>query len=147
MDFPNPVLPLKRYACRCGELEGAKIMKKNVLLVLMCLFAISTYAKKETTSVTFNVALDCENCIKKVESNIAFEKGVKALECSIKDQTVTVSYLDNKTNVENLKKGFAKIGYENITVKEPCCATKTVKDDKKEAVKGGCCTEKSTQTR
>lgn len=99
-------------------------MKKNALLVLMCMFAISTYARKENETVTFNVKLDCENCIKKVESNIAFEKGVKDLACNLEEQSVTVTYAANKTNVEDLKKGFAKIGYNDVTVKKACCSTK-----------------------
>lgn len=111
-------------------------MKKNVLLVLMCMFAISIYAKKETTTVTFNVPLDCENCVKKVESNIAFEKGVKALDCSIEAQTVSVTYLAEKTDVDKLKAGFAKIGYDNVTVKGECCSS-----EKKE----GCCSETKTE--
>ena len=98
-------------------------MKKNLLLVLMCMFAVSIYAKKETTTVTFNVPLDCENCVKTVEGNIAFEKGVKALDCNLAEKTVTVTYFNEKTNVENLKKGFEKIGYKDITEKKACCST------------------------
>lgn len=129
-------------------------MKKNVLLVLMCMFAISIYAKKETTTVTFNVPLDCENCVKKVESNISFEKGVKALNCDIEGQTVTVTYLAEKTNVETLKKGFAKIGYADVTVKKACCsrdANKSCcdKDAKEKACKKECkessCDKKATE--
>ena len=96
-------------------------MKKNLLLVVMCLLALNTYAKKENKSVTFNVPIECENCVKKVEGNIAFEKGVTALACNLKEKTVTVTYSPEKTNVENLKKGFSKIGYDNISVKKTCC--------------------------
>lgn len=117
-------------------------MKKNLLLiVVMSLFAITASAKKETTSVTFIVPLDCENCVKKVESNIAFEKGVKGLECNIAEQTVKVTYLDDKTNVEDLKKGFAKIGYADVKVKASCCSSekKTECCDKAEKA---CCEDK-----
>ena len=114
-------------------------MKKNVLLVLMCMFAISSYARKENESVTFNVKLDCENCINKIESNLAFEKGVKDLACSLEKQSVTVTYAADKTNVEDLKKGFAKIGYDDVTVKKTCCSTEKAKTcSSKDADKKAC---------
>lgn len=119
-------------------------MKKNLLLiVVMSLFAITASAKKETSSVTFIVPLDCENCVKKVESNIAFEKGVKGLECNIAEQTVKVSYQADKTNVEELKKGFAKIGYADVKEKQSCCSTEK-KTECCETAKADepCCEEK-----
>lgn len=118
-------------------------MKKNVLLVLMCMFAITTYAKKETSTVTFNVPLDCENCVKKVESNIAFEKGVKDIACSLEDKTVAVTYLPEKTNVENLKKGFAKIGYDDVTEKKACCSGEKTKACSEEVKKSSCCSKEA----
>jgi len=110
-------------------------MKKQLLIMLMCLFTLATYAKKETTAVTFNVPLDCQNCVKKVESNIGFEKGVKALECDIAKQTVKVTFRPDKTNVEALKKGFAKIGYEDVSI---------VKEKKAEEADKACCQDSQT---
>lgn len=116
-------------------------MKKNLLLVLMCMFTLVTFAKKETTSVTFNVPLDCKNCIKKVESNIAFEKGVKDIACDLAKKTVTVTYAANKTNVDELKEGFAKIGYKDITVVKAKSCSKECKSDcgKDKEAKKECC--------
>jgi len=119
-------------------------MKKNVLLVLMCMFAISTYAKKELSTVTFNVDMDCENCVKKIESNIAFEKGVKALDCNLAEKTVSVTYQESKTDIAKLKEGFSKIGYENVTEKKACCSGEKAegccsKDTKAEACSGKDC--------
>lgn len=110
-------------------------MKKNLLVVLMCMFAVTTFAKGEKETVTFHVPIECQNCVNKVESNIAYEKGVKALECNIEAETVTVTYLAEKTNVENLKKGFAKIGYDKVTVVKSCAAD----------CKGACCKDKEAK--
>lgn len=115
-------------------------MKKNLLLVVMCLFAIAASAKTETKKVTFNVPLHCEGCVSKVEKNIAFEKGVKGLVCNIEKQTVEVTYLPKKTNVEDLKKGFAKIGYENVTLaKAKCCSEEHEHAEEKEHKPAKCC--------
>lgn len=96
-------------------------MKKNLLMMVMCFVALTISAKNEKTTTTFKVLLHCESCVNKVETNIAYEKGVKDIVCSIEDQTVSVTYLPNKTNVETLKEGFAKIGFEGVTVVEKKC--------------------------
>lgn len=67
---------------------------------------------KEIKEVTFHVHLHCANCVKKVEENIAFEKGVKGLEVSLEDQTVKLKYDASKTSEETLKAAIVKLGYE-----------------------------------
>ncbi len=67
--------------------------------------------KGEVKEVTFNVHLHCENCVKKVQENIAFEKGVKGLEVSLENQTVAIKYDAAKTSEETLKKAIEKLGY------------------------------------
>ncbi|MDR1371383.1 MAG: heavy-metal-associated domain-containing protein [Dysgonamonadaceae bacterium] len=67
--------------------------------------------KKGKETVKFYVEdMVCENCQAKVEKNIAFEKGVTDLKCTLSDKTVEVTYKTDKTNPENLKKGFKKFG-------------------------------------
>lgn len=94
---------------------------KNILLVLMAIFVVTTnvvtgQTKKETTkqSVVFNVAMDCHSCQQKIEKNIAFEKGVKALDVSLEKQTVAITYDTRKTDVAKLQQAFKKIGYEAV---------------------------------
>lgn len=67
--------------------------------------------KAEIKEVIFNVQLHCENCVKKVQENIAFEKGVKDLKISLEDQTVTIKYDAAKTSEEVLKAAIVKLGY------------------------------------
>ena len=67
--------------------------------------------KGEVKDVTFSVYLHCENCVKKVQENIAFEKGVKGLEVSLENQTVAVKYDDAKTSEDVLKATIEKLGY------------------------------------
>lgn len=48
-------------------------------------------AKKKKDSVTFFIeAMDCDHCIKKIEKNIAFEKGVTDLKCDLSTRTAIV---------------------------------------------------------
>lgn len=67
--------------------------------------------KKAVKTVTFNVSMHCQNCVKKVKENISFEKGVKALEVNLEKKTVTITYDPAKTNEATLKKAVEKLGY------------------------------------
>ena len=67
--------------------------------------------KGEIKEVTFLVHLHCENCVKKVQENIAFEKGVKDLKVTLEDHTVAIKYDPAKTSEETLKAAIEKLGY------------------------------------
>ena len=68
-------------------------------------------AKAEIKEVNFHVHLHCANCVKKVQENIAFEKGVKDLKVSLDDQTVALKYDAAKTSEATLKSAIEKLGY------------------------------------
>ena len=106
-------------------------MKKTIILTIAALMTVSSAyvaaaevtepsvltdkkpAKKkgEVKEVTFLVHLHCENCVKKVQENIAFEKGVKDLKVSRDDQTVALKYDAAKTSEATLKSAIEKLGY------------------------------------
>ena len=92
---------------------------KRILLIMLCsVFAFSmTYAQKAQKNaketVTFYVkGMDCANCQKKVEKNIAFEKGVTDLKCDLPTKTVSVTYNKDKTTEKKLVDAFKKIGMD-----------------------------------
>ena len=93
---------------------------KRILLIsicAICLFSIasSQEAKKKNTkeTTTFLVAdMECENCVKKIEKNIAFEKGVTDLKCDLKTKTVEVTYKTDKTSEKKLIAAFKKINFD-----------------------------------
>lgn len=66
---------------------------------------------KETKVLKLSANIHCENCAKKVRENIGFEKGVKGLEVSVADRTVTITYDPAKTDVVTLLAAMRKIGY------------------------------------
>ena len=68
--------------------------------------------KKEYKTVIYDVHLHCNDCVKKVNENIAFEKGVKGLEVSLEDQTVKITYDPKKTDEDKLKAAIERLGYE-----------------------------------
>ncbi len=98
-------------------------MKKiKLLLTLTAFFAVAAlFAGNVKTK--FNVNMHCEACQKKIEKNIAFEKGVKAMDVDLKTNSVVLTYDDKKTNPEKLIAGFKKIGYVATVAKaDGCCS-------------------------
>jgi copper chaperone CopZ len=93
-------------------------MKKSLIIIMTALmaFAVSSFAgpkkKGEIKEVTFSVHLHCANCVKKVQENIAFEKGVKDLHVCLEDQIVYIKYDSAKTSEEKLKAAVEELGYK-----------------------------------
>ena len=67
-------------------------------------------AKAEIKEVNFHVHLHCANCVKKVQDNIAFEKGVKDLH--VTTHSIVIKYDVSKTSEEVLKAAIEKLGYK-----------------------------------
>lgn len=100
-------------------------MKKFALITIITFFAVSLLSnnaeakdnKKEKTT-TFIVSIDCHGCVKKIEDNISYEKGVKDLKVSLDEKECTVTFKTDKTNEQKLIKAFNKLGYTAEIKKE-----------------------------
>lgn len=85
------------------------------LLMATMLAIVPVFTQKSNpnkATIVFNVAMDCHSCQQKIEKNMAFEKGVKALDVSLQKQTVQVTYDTRRTTVEKLQEAIKKLGYE-----------------------------------
>lgn len=67
--------------------------------------------KKKNQTVTFKTSIHCKNCVKKMNDNLAFEKGVKDLKVSLDEKLVTITYDPAKTDETALAKAIEKLGY------------------------------------
>jgi len=100
-------------------------MKRIILFLLAILpmaYVLSTAeAKPNKQKVVLYVYLHCQDCCDKIMKNIPFDKdlnrGVKDIVFDMEEQTVTVTYDANKTDVPALQKAFAKIGKPATTQK------------------------------
>lgn len=116
---------------------------KSIKILLACFFtfgSISLFAQKTETKstkeiVVFSVGLHCQDCVNKIKKNISFEKGVKDLNVSLKDKTVTITFDNSKTNKETLKKAIEKLGYEVREQKDQASATSCDKTQKESCKK------------
>ena len=99
---------------------------KKILVVLFCTFfavsiASAQDSKKKSNKATTKFlveSISCENCIKSIEKNIAFEKGVTDMKCDLETKTVEVTYRSDKTSDEKLIAAFKKINREAVIMKE-----------------------------
>lgn len=106
-----------------------KIMNAKILVAIFgilffgCGIAVAKDKKKDDKkeTVTFDVSMTCENCKKRIEKNIAFEKGITDMSVDLPKKTVTIEFKKDKTSIENIQKAFEKLGY-----------TATVHQEKKE---------------
>ena len=95
-----------------------KTRKIFIALAVVLLSATTVIAKDLRTAVFKVSQMTCENCVKKINSNIRFEKGLKKFNTDLKTKTVTITYDADKTDIKKLKEGFRKFHYEAEFVKE-----------------------------
>lgn len=83
---------------------------KFLILSALCLLSISVSAKpKQRETAVFHVEISCDNCVRRIQDNIAFEKGLKDMKIDKQQQTVTLSWDPEKTDTLQLKNAFLKI--------------------------------------
>ena len=92
-------------------------MNRLSLLTLCTLLAIFVASaqdpkKKDTKeTVTFSIEnMDCDGCVKKIEKQLAFEKGVTDIKCDLPTKTAKVSFRSDKTDAKKLIASLKKIG-------------------------------------
>lgn len=93
-------------------------MRTKVLFVALALATVCFGKDIRTVVLTTLPKMHCANCEKKIKENIRFEKGVKSIKTNLKTKTVTIEYDADKTNVQDIIKGFKKIKYEASEVKK-----------------------------
>ena len=93
-------------------------MRTRVLFVVLALATVCFGKDIRTVVLTTLPEMHCANCEKKIKDNIRFEKGVKSIKTDLDSKTVTIEYDAEKTNVNNIIKGFKKIKYEAFEVKK-----------------------------
>jgi copper chaperone CopZ len=110
-------------------------MKKFLFVSIIALICgITSGVAKDIKTVVFKTSpeMHCDKCENKIKSNLRFEKGIKEIVTDLNTKTVKVTYDEDKTNVENIIKGFAKIKYQATVFNG--CNKKCSKDHKE-----GCC--------
>ena len=104
-------------------------MKNLMLILLAAVFTIAATSQaqagkeKKTTKeeVTLSVNMNCQACADKVTKQLAFTKGVKAVEADFEKDVVKIVYDTRKTSPEKLIASLKEIDYEASVAKAGCC--------------------------
>lgn len=99
-------------------------MKTKIFLLattLLLSLGINANAQKKDDkkeSVEFDVSMTCDNCKKRIERTVSFEKGVTDMSVDLPAKTVFIEYRKDKTDSDKLQKAIEKLGYTVTIHKE-----------------------------
>jgi len=99
-------------------------MKKLfVLSIALAGFAVAGFsqAKKPVQTVTIKTpTVQCGMCKKAIEEYMIRETGVQKVTVDYKRKTTKVTFVSDRTNIENIKTGIANVGYDadDVTANE-----------------------------
>ena len=85
------------------------------LMTVAMLFSANLFAQKKankTETVEIKSSVVCDMCEERVLKELAFEKGVKDVKVNLETKVITVTFRNNKTDKETIKKAITKIGYD-----------------------------------
>ena len=99
---------------------------KRFLIIMICAMvavnmAFAQEAKKKTNVVKTKFlveSISCANCIKSIEKNLSYEKGVTDLKSDLETKTVEITYRSDKTTEDKLLATFKKMNRPAKVVKE-----------------------------
>ena len=94
-------------------------MKNFLFLIIFCLASQSNFAqqKKPVTVKIMTPTVQCEMCKERIEDYLSTEEGILKSLVNFKQKYVTVTFLTDRTNLENIKAAIANTGYDAEDVK------------------------------
>lgn len=110
----------------------------SLILAGLLFFSANAADKKATLTVKTSIACDhclqCSSCGQNINDRIRdIEKGIRKVKVDPKANTITVTYLSDKTNPAQIKKAIAAAGFDADEVKatadayeklDGCCKAK-----------------------
>lgn len=111
-------------------------MKKYFFLSLfaMVAFAFTTSAQTKTTGKAEikTPTIQCDMCKSRIEKYLMREDGVTGVKVNVKKKVTGVTWISDRTNIENIKTAIANLGYDadDVTADEgaykklPTCCKK-----------------------
>ena len=111
-------------------------MKKLGLILLACVGFVTlgmSQTKKGMQTVTIKTpTVQCESCKERIEKFLTREVGVQKSTVDIKKKVTKVTFVGERTNIENIKTAIANAGYDadDVTANEdsykklPTCCKK-----------------------
>ena len=106
----------------------------QLTLVSLFFFAASGFAqtKQVGKAIIKTPTVQCDMCKGKIEKALFKQQGISSVKVDVKKKTTTVTWMPDRTNIENIKTMIANAGYDadDITADEdaykrlPSCCKK-----------------------
>ena len=94
---------------------------KSLMLIVIAIFIMNGCSNAQTTEKTDTVKIltsaVCGMCKTRIESKMAYEKGVVSVVLDVDTKICTIVYKTDKTNPDELRQAISKIGYDADNVK------------------------------
>ena len=90
-------------------------MKKVHLLLFAFIGLIGTISAQTPARLTATIktpTVQCEKCKARIENYMSHEAGIVKINVDYKKKTTTVTYMTDRTNIENIKAMIANVGYD-----------------------------------
>lgn len=85
-----------------------------IALIFGLLFSVQTKAQQQGNSADVKIksSVICGSCKSRIEQNMTYVKGVKAVSVDLATKEIAITYNPKKTSVDALKIAITKIGYD-----------------------------------
>jgi len=94
----------------------------HLTIVALLTFASTAFAQQKAVekAVIKTPTVQCEECKDRIEKYLTHQYGVSSVKVDVKKKTTTVSWLTDRTNIENIKAAIANAGYDadDVTAEE-----------------------------
>lgn len=126
--FMKVFVAVKSFVCRNKKLFILGFVAKAILTI--SILGFSQNPKNGTEQVKIKTSAVCGMCKSKIESGLAFEKGIKDVNLDVKSKIATVTYKTNKTSPDKIRLAISKLGYDADEIPadkkaydklSPCC--------------------------
>jgi copper chaperone CopZ len=109
-------------------------MKKSIQFFIIAFFGmvLSASAQQKTTAKAEikTPGVQCDMCKGRIEKYLLRQEGVTAVKVDVKKKVTGVTWITDRTNIENIKAAIATVGYDadDVEAEEyaykklpPCC--------------------------
>ncbi len=97
-----------------------KSFKLTFLALFGFMLAATAQTKTTQKAVISTPTIQCDMCKNKIEKSMFKQYGISSVKVDVKKKTTTVSWLTDRTNIEEVKASIANIGYDadDVTAEE-----------------------------
>ena len=91
---------------------------RKLIIVLFSILTVNAWAQKETVQIlTSAPCVEMLCCKDRIEQEMQFTKGVRAVDLDIESGILTVTFKTKKTDADKLRKAVSLIGYNADDIK------------------------------